>query len=410
MQGVPRLRELMSMSKNPKMPTMTIYLKDEHMENDVLAHKIASYIKYTTINDLAKKVEVYYDPLPYNNSFLEKDGAVNIFEVMNPTKNTCQKDITSLPWLFRIILDKEKMVEKNVSLLDIKSKFCTFWSRRLSDPKSLKKDERLLIEKITQTSISSNYDSSKVPTIHIRLDMNNFDFSTILGFEEIIMNKFKLKGISDIEGVGVREERVLTYGKDGAINKGNQFVIDTDGINLRDIRNIAAINIEKTVISDVVRIYRYFGIEAARTAMITEINNLLDSAGNSVNYQHVSILADIMTNTGKLTSIDRFGINRLDTDPLSRASFEKTVEQLLTAAVFGEVDTMRSVSSRIMVGRAIKGGTGLCDIMLNSKMLENAEYLEEYDKPIHSTFNEVTSNRIISDTVERDEVDIYMPF
>jgi hypothetical protein len=93
-----------------------------------------------------------------------------------------------------------------------------------------------------------------------------------------------------------------------------------------------------------------------------------------------------MTNTGSLTSVDRHGINKLDTDPLSRASFEQTVEQLLNAAVFGEVDSMNSVSSKIMVGQVIRGGTGMCDLLIDTNIFENSEYLEEYDKPYISTF------------------------
>ena len=40
-----------------------------------------------------------------------------------------------------------------------------------------------------------------------------------------------------------------------------------------------------------------------------------------------------MTNLGFITSIDRHGVNKLDTDPLSRASFEMPIEQLATDQV-----------------------------------------------------------------------------
>jgi DNA-directed RNA polymerase II subunit RPB1 len=41
-----------------------------------------------------------------------------------------------------------------------------------------------------------------------------------------------------------------------------------------------------------------------------------------------------MTNNGNIIAINRHGMSRLDTDPLSRASFETTVDILLNAAVF----------------------------------------------------------------------------
>jgi DNA-directed RNA polymerase II subunit RPB1 len=80
-----------------------------------------------------------------------------------------------------------------------------------------------------------------------------------------------------------------------------------------------------------------------------------------------------MTNNGNIIAINRHGINRLDTDPLSKASFETTVDLLLNAAMFNETDHMRSVSSRIMGGLTIKGGTCLCELIMDNNMLENSE-------------------------------------
>ena len=56
---------------------------------------------------------------------------------------------------------------------------------------------------------------------------------------------------------------------------------------------------------------------------------------------------------------------------------------------------MKSVSSRIMAGKVIKGGTGLCQIMLDTDLLENAEYVEEEDTV--KTFTELTQNVYIKD-------------
>jgi DNA-directed RNA polymerase beta' subunit len=100
----------------------------------------------------------------------------------------------------------------------------------------------------------------------------------------------------------------------------------------------------------------------------------------------------------------------LDTDPLARASFEKTIEQLILAGIFNEVDHMKSVSSRIMAGKVIKGGTGLCQIMLDSELLENSEYVED-DETV-KTFTELTHNVYIKDILSRlgEDGDFNLPF
>ena len=102
------------------------------------------------------------------------------------------------------------------------------------------------------------------------------------------------------------------------------------------------------------------------------------------------MFGDLMTNVGTLTSIDRHGLNKLDTDPFSRASFEKTVDQLITAAVFNEVDYMKSVSSRIMAGLCIKGGTGLCNLILDKDLLENSEYTIDIGQLYKKTYEDIT--------------------
>jgi DNA-directed RNA polymerase beta' subunit len=403
--GLPRFKELLNKSKNPKVPQTIVYF-DENIKNDeTLVHKIASYVKYTTLIDVSSKVDVFYDPFPLTNSFMHLDKSFNVFEILNPSKNTCNDEIEGMPWLFRIELDKEKMLQYDVTLLNIKSKFCSFWANRLVDHKGLKKEDRTLMDKLLGISISSNYDNSPVPVIHIRMDMDNFDFNTILSIYDVLLNKFTLKGIENITDSNLSLERAIEYDNNGKINQNEQYILYTSGVNVPALRNINGIDHYKTITTDIVQLYNYYGIEAARTALVNEFRNIIDG----VNFQHLSILVDVMTNTGGITSIDRHGINKLDTDPLSRASFEKTVEQLIAAAVFGEVDTMRSVSSRIMVGRVIAGGTGLPEIMMDTNMLQNAEYVEEDSSKFIKTFNELSSNNLIKNTLDNEDYDVYIP-
>ena len=61
-RGVPRLKELLSVSKNIKNPSLSIYLKDIK-ENDVTAiKKMKNSITKTCIKDLVKSTSIYFDP------------------------------------------------------------------------------------------------------------------------------------------------------------------------------------------------------------------------------------------------------------------------------------------------------------------------------------------------------------
>ncbi len=409
--GVDRIKEVFSLSKNPKDPRMEIYLDAEHRTKKDFANKIASHIKFTTIKDLRTKIEIFHDPEPYEpDGIVAKDNVGTPFYTYQSNKQCCSNSIDGLPWLMRIEFDREKLLTKEVSLLDIKSQFCFAWERRYTDIKGMKREKKQLIDKISQLAVQSNTDNDDIPILHIRFDMNNFTQSTLVDFMDMFVDEFKLKGMPDIDDVRPNgkaiEERILSFGgEDQTMEKNSEYVIYTRGINMEAIKNIVGIDLNRTYCNDIITIYENFGIEAARNHIIREIISVLTSNGSETNYQHIEIFGDLMTQVGTLTSIDRFGLNKLDTDPLSRASFEKTVDQLITAAIFNEVDYMKSVSSRIMAGLCIKGGTGLCSLVLDKDLLENSEYTIDIGQLYHKTYKDITSTL---QTQELDE-DVFIP-
>ena len=408
--GVDTIKEVFSLSKNPKAPLMEIYFEKEYRTKKDYANKIASYIKFTTIKDLRNKIEIFYEPSPDDfDGFITKDNVGEPFYTFQANKQCCASSIDGLPWLMRIEFDKEKLISKEVTLLDIKSQFCFAWEKRYSDIKGMKRDKKQLIDKITQIAVQSNTDNDEIPVIHIRFDMTNFTQTTLIDFMDIFVDEFKLKGMPGIEDVNsgkAFEERILSFDNpDKSMDKNSEYVIYTKGINMEAIKNIVGVDLNRTYCNDILTIYENYGIEAARNYIIRRIITVLTSNGSGTNYQHIQIFGDLMTQVGTLTSIDRHGLNKLDNDPLSRASFEKTVDQLITAAVFNEVDYMKSVSSRIMAGLCIKGGTGLCNLILDKELLENSEYTTDIGQLYNKTYKDITSTL---QTQEVDE-DVFIP-
>ena len=403
-QGVPRIKELLSLTKNLKTPQMIIYPTKEYMGSRDMANKIASYIEYTTIKDIRTKIDVSYDPDPYKKGgSIERDKANKIFTTRDTGRHGCQADVVSLPWLIRIQFDREKMLEKEVTLIEIKSKICNTWEKRHSD-KLIKKEEKQIFDNISQIAILSNTDYDATPIMHIRFDMVNFDITILNGFIDLVIDGFKLKGIPSITGItAIQEENTITFDNpDRAIENKKMYVTYTKGSNLYDIRYLNNIDINKTICNDVVAMYETFGIEAARAVLLREVFNAYDRAGSGVNYQHIGILIDMMTFNGTLTSIDRHGMSKTDTGPLSRASFEKTVDILMTAAVFSESDNMSGVSSRIMAGLVIKGGTGYCDVLLDTDMIQNSEFTEDIGQKYVQTYTDISKSNIIEDITGKD--------
>jgi DNA-directed RNA polymerase II subunit RPB1 len=416
--GVPRIQEILSLSKNISTPQITIRLEEQYKKSKEMAHKIASNLKYTTFGDVRDRINVYYDPDPDpedENSIMKKDNVKQVFYNQKSGKNSCQSNINGLPYLMRIEIIKEKMLDKEISLLDIKSKFCYWWETRFNDIKNLKKEEKRVINKITNIAILSNSDNDIQPVIHIRFNVKDvdkvrdpFNRETLNEFIDHIIDKFKLKGLEDITDIpNISFERLVTYNnEEQEIKNTDEYVIYTSGVNLNEIRYIVGIDVYNTIANDIYKTYKTFGIEVARTRLMRELDDAYQLAGHVVGYTHLSILADIITSSGILMSIDRHGMGKSDMDVLGRASFEKAVEQILTASVFNETDNMRGVSSRIMAGQVIKGGTGYCDVILDTELIEKSEYTEENK---YKQFKEIIADNIASDIVNRDNEEIFMP-
>jgi DNA-directed RNA polymerase II subunit RPB1 len=414
--GVPRIQEILSLSKNISTPQITIRLEEQYKKSKEMAHKIASNLKYTTFGDVRDRINVYYDPEPEeDDSIMKRDNVKQVFYNQKSGKNSCQSNINGLPYLMRIEIIKEKMLDKEISLLDIKSKFCHWWETRFNDIKNLKKEEKRVINKITSLAILSNSDNDAQPVIHIRFNVKDvdkvrdpFNRETLNEFIEHIIDKFKLKGLEDISDIpNIASERLITFNNsDQEVKNMDEYVIYTSGVNLNEIRYMVGIDVYNTIANDIYKTYKTFGIEVARTRLMRELDDAYQQAGHVVGYTHLSILADIMTSSGILMSIDRHGMGKSDMDVLGRASFEKAVEQILTASVFNETDHMRGVSSRIMAGQVIKGGTGYCDVILDTELIEKSEYTEENK---YKQFKEIIADNIASDIVNRDNEEIFMP-
>ena len=124
MQGVPRVEELTRATKNIKTPEMTIYLDKSIRADRNKANIISSNIQYTIIKDLVLDYEMIYDIDTNTSGYTKIDNVSNPFFV-NLKSGT--KKYENMIWLLRIKLDRNKIIEKNVTTLDIKSSYISFF-------------------------------------------------------------------------------------------------------------------------------------------------------------------------------------------------------------------------------------------------------------------------------------------
>ena len=115
--GVPRLNELINITKNPKTPSVTIFLtgaaaKDAEKCKDVLCR-----LEHTTMKNVTANTGIYYDPFPLKTVIPEDQDFVTVYYEMPDF------DVTRIsPWLLRIELDRKKMTDKKLTMEQISEK------------------------------------------------------------------------------------------------------------------------------------------------------------------------------------------------------------------------------------------------------------------------------------------------
>merc|ERR1711865_266924 len=145
----------------------------------------------------------------------------------------------------------------------------------------------------------------------------------------------------------------------------NEWVLETDGTNLMGVLGIDYIDATRTTSNDIIEVFVSLGIEGVRGALLSELRNVISFDGSYVNYRHLACLVDVMTMHGHLMAIDRHGINRVDSGPLLRASFEETVDMLMDAAIHAEEEILKGVTENIMLGQLPRVGTGDMELLLD---------------------------------------------
>lgn len=403
--GVPRLKELVRLSNKIATPSMTIYLKNDTTLNNEEGGKVnlhntnimKSRIAEVTIGKLLKNVNISY----------------------------CNTQM-SLGQIGKELFDKSTMIANNFYYIEmIFDKFDLLYNNMFLYNIDVIVRQYLVNEKTLSAKTAWTYNGSNgYYGMFIKVKYDEFgDQKENVVTSTTIVNTFGvftyindvLQNIKDLILGGVKN---IKYGEIDLSNNQKfilqndtiisidtepelytqlteqydykNYIILTTGTNLLEIMcMLKNLDTYRTITNDVNEIFMLYGIEAARSALIHEINIVMNSDNTDIiDRRHLQLLVDMMTHQGFLISMDRHGMFKSTSGPLQRASFEETAKQLITASVFNEVDTMNSISDNIMFGQCIPTGTGSCSLQLN--MNKFAEMMKHTDEENTTTTQQAT--------------------
>ena len=407
-RGVPRIEEILSLSENPKNPSLTIYMKkDEEMDKELVRDKIPS-IELTILKEIVESVEICFDPDDMNTLIAQdKDIMSQYFEFekmvdecMSSTTEQMMKSVTGTSepleaamglggeaavasssetsasgtapnekskWIIRMTMDREAMLDRKISMDDIHFALKNIYTDEVTCMYADYNSDNLVFRLRLNNIITNSKKKNNNP-----LSLDQSDQIYILkNFQDNILNNIVLRGVKGLSKVLLRKITDSVIKVDSAYTKKETWVLDTTGTNLITALSLDYIDVTRTISNDIQEIYSVLGIEAARVAIFNELSEVLEFDNTYINYHHLVMLADRMTASAKMVSIFRHGINNDDIGPIAKASFEETPEMFLKAARHAELDEMRGVSANVMCGQEGYFGTSSFQVLLDmNKMIK----------------------------------------
>lgn len=325
--GVPRLKELINVSKSIKSPSMRI----KPREPDFQASELCG---------------VYMKDLILRGQILEKLESP-VFEktyIRMMDNEAFQESIEQTDWSVLYEMDIAKLHTHGLDLLDI-----TVWINKT----------------FNHVWCSCSDENAENPRVIVRLFVNNNGMDNHAKMKQLYCKMTQETVIQGYKNI----TRVL---------ENAEGYIETLGIDMENVMANARVDPYRTRCNDVMTTFNTLGIEAARQVLYDEICKVIEFDGSYVDYRHTAMLIDTMTYKGSLMAITRHGINRTETGVLMRCSFEETVNVITDAAAFGEYDPIRGVTENIIMGKMACLGTGTMDVMVDAEKFMNSFYPETF--------------------------------
>jgi len=342
--GVPRIKELITLSKKPKTPSMTVYINGKTKDEiDIAKNKL----EYTSLSDILLQSKIYFDP-DITNSKITEDAKWLAYDYKLYNEESLDEMNYSM-YVIRIEICSNELYERSLSVEYIQNQILETHS---------KKNLHIMIK-----DENSN---------HIHMYIRTFKQSTTLkeikSLENLLLNT-KICGHSGIKRTFLRKETSNKF-INGTLENTNDYVIDTEGTNLHEIMGQPYVNEVNTYSNNVNEMLEVFGIFSCARSLEIEIEKVMQSSGIFINMKHIELLARSMTCKGIVLPVNRHGSKKSNRGPLSRSSFEETNEQLTIAAIHNEIDYFKGVSSNIIMAQIAPIGTGKCELCIDVDKLD----------------------------------------
>mgnify|MGYP005626018731 CR=1 FL=1 len=339
--GLPRFRELIDATKNPKIVNNTIFFNKQCKSIQEIKKEVGNSINGLTIKDITLKSFIQTNK--------QDEEWYDAFKILYSDRFAMFSNCVTFKIDIKKIYDNKLSLEQIAEIIENEydDLFCVF-----SPPE------------ISQLDIF-------VDTEQINLPEDRAAFIDEDNAINIYLEECVLSTLENLYICGIPAITEVFYTK-----KDNYWHVETNGINSKKISkqyssfkkllSLPNIDYTKTISNNVWDIYEILDIEAARQFLIEEFTQVM---GTGINICHTTLLVDRMTHAGTISSITRYTLKNDEAGPCCKSSFEETLDNFLDAGAQGLVENTKGVSAAIMCGKRSEIGTGSSKILIDFDML-----------------------------------------
>uniref|UniRef100_A0A915CGP7 DNA-directed RNA polymerase n=1 Tax=Parascaris univalens TaxID=6257 RepID=A0A915CGP7_PARUN len=226
--GVPRLKEIINVSKKPKTPSLTVFLTGTAAKDAEKAKDVLCKLEHTTLRKVTANTAIYYDPDPKNTVIEEDEEWVNIFYEMpdfDPSRAS--------PWLLRIELDRKRMTDKKLTMEAIADKIHHGFGDDLNVIYTDDNAEKLVFRlRITNQDSDKGNEEEQVDKME--------DDVFLRCIESNMLSDLTLQGIESITKVYMHkpttdDKKRVVITPDGGFKAIPEWLLETDGTALAKV-------------------------------------------------------------------------------------------------------------------------------------------------------------------------------
>ena len=226
--GVPRLKEIINISKKPKAPSLTVFLTGAAARDAEKAKNVLCRLEHTTLRKVTANTAIYYDPFPQNTVIAEDQEFVNVYYEM---PDFDQSKIS--PWLLRIELDRKRMTDKKLTMEQISEKINAGFGDDLNCIFNDDNAEKLVLRiRIMNSEDSKDEDEEQADKME--------DDMFLRCIEANMLSDMTLQGLESISKVYMHlpstdDKKRIVISENGEFKRLSEWLLETDGTALMKV-------------------------------------------------------------------------------------------------------------------------------------------------------------------------------